>query len=62
MHSFPQTEVQEYTLTSTSTGKEKKKAEFCRNNLGITTSASGVTLWIQCVFIPTTLFLISYGK
>lgn len=39
--------------------ERKKRAEFCRNNLGITTSASGAALWIHCFFMPTTLFFIS---
>lgn len=34
----------------------KAKADFCRNILGITTSASGAALWIHCCFMPTTYF------
>lgn len=61
MHIFPQTEVQDYTLTSTSIEGKKKlnrkaKADFCRNILGITISASGAALWIHCCFMPTTYF------
>lgn len=63
MFSIPQTEVQKYILASTSTGKRKKKqGDFCGNDLGITTLGTGITLWTHCCFMPTTSFLISYGK
>lgn len=63
-HSFPKTKVQNYVSPSTSSGKnnnKKKRAQFYRNKVWITTLALGISWWICYCFMSTWL-LTFYGK